>query len=206
MWYKYWEDKKDIDLEPLLNKAWDGYKQHTEWHHKHLNNSIIRLSAIIVAEITVIKMEDFELLHLAILLVFSFLSIFVARIGLINSEISFKKSMEYIILVNKVLYAMGYGVIEPKGNSDNLVPASDDDYLIPENLMGSWTRNSSDFDSYKTITTNNDAQCTSSNFVDYHTKIKHGGVSKNTSLFIYVMASASVIIGLLPILKALLKF
>lgn len=204
MWYKYWEGKKDIDLEPLLNKAWDGYKQHTEWHHKHLNNSIIRLSAIIVAELTVIKMEDFDFLNLAILLVFSIISIFVAKIGLKNSKISFEKSMEYIILFNKVLYAMGYGVAEPNKSINNLAPASDDECLIPQKLIGDWTKKSTTFKSFKGD--DKTKECTSSNFVDYHTKIKRGGVSKHTSLFIYVMASASVIIGLLPILKALLKF
>lgn len=205
--------KTPKDLEPILTQAWDGYVTHTNWYFKHLNNSILRIGSLIVGELLLMKLFINEFgttdnIFIAFtFLILSFICLKLMIIGEKTSMISFERSMDYIITVNKIIYAMGFGqAINIKHNdntSDNgenngfePIPVKDDKCLYNQNLL---------FSQNVSVNNNIFGFSSSSQFAKYHTVEKKDGVAKRTKSLIYTLGGAGILIGILSFVNCILR-
>lgn len=199
------------DLAALLDHAWKGYVQHTDWHLLHVDRAVHRISGIIAAEVTLLGLftqsgmsqRDFNSVILSVVsLMLAVMSGLVMRIGRSTSRVSFRRSMEHLIMANKVLWAMGYGgSFKPETGQavadPDLIPAVNDPSIYTNGLIRSWTTGKpSEFQSYKEMIGKECVDCTSEAFATYHTDLKAHGVSRDTRRLILMMGVAGCFFGL----------
>jgi hypothetical protein len=212
------EDGVPMKLEqlvPLLEHAWAGYAQQTNWHHKHLDNIALRTAALIAGELTVMGLalnapvtSAGLVFCCATLLVFSVAAVLLVAYGLGSAKVSFERSMDYVITLDKVLWAMGYG--EPihlmgggkMGNwNPKNSPAPDDECIFCPDLIRSWSAGCRSHEAYKAVRKFREGEglipeLTSKKFSLYHSYCKAKGVAQQTRMFTWVLGVAATSVGI----------
>jgi hypothetical protein len=153
-----WCTEKGIssdNLPDLLNLASNSYQKHTEWYLRHRDTTLKQLAVIMTAELVFVKLfYDSSASWVLIVPALSFLIILssiLAHAGAKSCYQAFQAAMENVLLINKIVWAMGLGDkvhIDQVHTEASIIPVLKDQTLyVPRYL-----KDSSQFDTTEQFT------------------------------------------------------
>jgi hypothetical protein len=111
-WYVL-NGKSTENLPVLLGLASDSYGRHTEWYLRHRDTTLKQLAVLLTAELVAANFfyisSASRLLVLPTLIFLIILSPVLAFAGAKSCHQAFQAAMENVLLINKIVWAMGLG-------------------------------------------------------------------------------------------------